>query len=222
MSKKPIIIVSLSFVFLLLLGGGLAYASDSSKPGDLLYPVDKATEGVQRFFINDPVDLANFEAAVLDERYQEIEDLESDENKEVAEDVLKEVEDQQSKVLASVEEVNTLRTQNKIQESEHLKIMTKLQVMTEEHKMVMDKYMLIVNDEKTIEKAKTVQNEYDKEVETKVKDFEDETGVKVEENEQESEKNQGDESQVENKNQVQNTKENESENENSESKGNKD
>ncbi len=53
-------------------------AVEASKPGDTLFVVEKEIEEIERMFLEDPADQAEFEIDVLDERYNELEGIESD------------------------------------------------------------------------------------------------------------------------------------------------
>lgn len=74
MNKKLGVILGV-IAGILVVGGGVAYASDSAAPGDILFPVDLAVESVVRTFKSDPVALADFETDVLAERVAELDEL---------------------------------------------------------------------------------------------------------------------------------------------------
>lgn len=51
---------------------------EASTPGDLLYPVEKEVEQVRRQLTQDPESQADFEIGVLEERYEELNDIQND------------------------------------------------------------------------------------------------------------------------------------------------
>lgn len=90
---KGVTIGVLSVVGLLLLGTGVAYASDSSVPGDFLYSVDLLSEDIQRTFLFSDEAKVDFEEKVLEERSLELGEIE-DSTDDMDEEDMAEAEDQ--------------------------------------------------------------------------------------------------------------------------------
>lgn len=70
LGSKPYAI-TIGAIALAVVVGGTAFASNSAKPGDILYSVDTATEKVQSLFAFSPVDKADLALALAAERVQE-------------------------------------------------------------------------------------------------------------------------------------------------------
>lgn len=70
LGSKPYAI-TVGAIALAVVVGGTAFASNSAKPGDILYSVDTATEKVQSLFAFSPVDKADLALALAAERVQE-------------------------------------------------------------------------------------------------------------------------------------------------------
>jgi hypothetical protein len=72
---KTASIVLVIVLFLSASGTGTAYASQESLPGDVLYPVKKATESIRRTFTFDNDEQLNLELSLADTRLEEMEVL---------------------------------------------------------------------------------------------------------------------------------------------------
>jgi len=86
-------------IAIVLLGGaGTTYASDSAAPGDFLFPIDKAVEGVQRVFTFSAVSKSEFELEVMEERVLELEEVSDGDSSDAVADAIDEVEGQQLRI----------------------------------------------------------------------------------------------------------------------------
>lgn len=192
---------------------GTIYASDSANPGDFLYGLDKTVESVQRTFTSDPVKKAELELAIMDERVLELEKLsEGDSSKAISESI-SEVEAQQLRLQERLQEMDQLRTENKLQTQEQQQVMEKLQAKIQVHEETMNQVQTKLKangDKSNSEDLQQVQNKYSEQTQNQIKNFEEETGVQIQETEEEQEQNQNDgtqnnQEQEQNQNQNQNT-----------------
>lgn len=70
------LLIGFALVLLFLVGAqGVALAADKGKPGDILFPVDRLLENLQATFTSDPIDRAEQELKMADERQKEAEQL---------------------------------------------------------------------------------------------------------------------------------------------------
>jgi hypothetical protein len=206
MQKKVKIIASIvSVVTVLGAAGGTVYASDSAKPGDFLFPLDTRLEQVQRSFISDPVAEAEFELNTMDERVLELEKLSESGDSEAVADSISEVEAQELRLQERLQEMDQLRTENKIQTEEQQQVMIKLEEKIVVHEQTINKVQTKLESSGGAENSnslKVVQNKYSEDVDQEILSFEESTGVKIRESEQEN--NQGEDSEIQNQNQVEN------------------
>ncbi len=194
MSQKLNSVLSVLLGVVIVFGSltAVAYASDSSKPGDLLYGVDKASECVQRALIRNSVKRSEFEIKVMDERVLELEKLNEEKNVKGIEKAIAEIEAQQLRLRDRLQEMDKLRTEDKLQTQDQLKVMEKLQSRIEEHKESMDKVQnqLMLNEDKgNSDDLNQVQNRYEENVQNQIRTFEEGTGVKLQVTEQEQTQN---------------------------------
>lgn len=205
--KVKLITTILTIVATLSAGGGAVYASDASNPGDFLYPLDKTVEDVQRIFVANPVQLAELEVAIMDERVSELESLVEKDNPELITLATQEIEAQQLKLENTYREMNQLRLENKVSSEEQLKAMEKLQtsLQNNEAKMTQIKSALQSSGEnaekngEAVGNMEKIQNSMDGNLQEQLNKFETETGLKIET--AESEQNQGEDTQIQNQNQ---------------------
>lgn len=135
---KKLISIIVASVLLVGLGGYyLVKEADAAEPGDLLYPVDLASESVQRFFTFDEVASAELEEDILDERIDELNNLASEET--IDEDLVLEatenVKEQQLRTQDRLEtedgelngELEQARERYEQQVEEHLAVMEQVQ-----------------------------------------------------------------------------------------------
>ncbi|MBN1373759.1 hypothetical protein JW962_00250, partial [Candidatus Dojkabacteria bacterium] len=214
--KLKVIISIVSIVATLGAGTGTIYASDSANPGDFLYGLDKTVESVQRTFTSSLVNKAELEMAIMDERILELEKLSEGDNSEAVSESISEVEAQQLRLQERFQEMNQLRIENKLQTQEQQQVMEKLQAKFQIHEETMNKIQIKLKsngDNSNSEGLKQVQNKYSEETRNQIKNFEDETGVKIQETEQEHNKNDGTQyNQEQEKNQNQNNDSNNEQN----------
>ena len=139
--KKTILTIVAVLLIVGLGGRYLAGEANAAEPGDLLYPVDLATESVERFFTFDEVASAELEEDILDERIDELEALTEAET--VDEDLVLEATDnviaQQDRVQTRLEDetgaaagdLEQVRNRYEEQIEEHLQIMEQVQTKVE-------------------------------------------------------------------------------------------
>ncbi len=207
MSKKVKMLVAsvIGVTLLILVGTGVAYASDGSRPGDILYPIDKASESIQRALITDATNKTEFELDVMDERVKELNELSTESDDESIKEAISEVDDQQVRLQTRLQEMTQLREENKIQTQEQLKVMEKLQTKVQEHEGILNQVQTKLKSSEgdsnstNSENLTQVQSQYMQEALTEVQEFEDATGVEVKESE--TQQNQGDDSEIQNQNQ---------------------
>ena len=191
-------------IAIVLLGGaGTTYASDSAAPGDFLFPIDKAVEGVQRVFTFSAVSKSEFELEVMEERVLELEEVSDGDSSDAVADAIDEVEGQQLRIREQLRIMDELRLENKLQNEEQQQVMQKIQEKVQEHNEIMNQVQTKLqnkNDSANAEELNQVQNQYSEEMGTQIQNFEEETGLTI----QESEQNQGEDTQIQNQNEVQN------------------
>lgn len=125
---KIIAVVLASVAGLLLLGGGVAMAADPAKPGDALYGVDLAVESVQRSLKFGDAAKADFEIDVLDERMEELAELDEEEGD--LGDALEEVDEQQDRLYT---QVRKMEENNDVDEGEKERVWTRYESRYEYH-----------------------------------------------------------------------------------------
>lgn len=203
MSPKYKLFLTLGIVFVLLVtSGGVAYASDDALPGDLLYPVDKAVESINRVIISDPIAKAEFEVQVLDERVSELENLSEDVESESVGDANEEVEAQKNRVRERLEVLAELSVQNKLNTQEQQQLMQEVQNKLQVHEESMNQIKTNLENKGDIDnsqKLTEIKNQYSEEIGGEINKYESESGVQL--NESEMENNQGDDTQIQNQNQ---------------------
>ena len=202
MNTKFKAIVTIATVFTTFaIAGGAVYASNSAMPGDFLYPLDKAAEQVRRTITINPLDKAEFEMGVMDERVSELQKRsEEDGTPSEISNCMSEVEAQQLRLRSRLEEMTQLRAQNRVQAEEQLNIMNKLAAKIQNNEQVLSE----VQNRLQMESGKATQagelqrirDSYSEEMETQISNFEEDTGLKVEA--KETEQNQGEETQNQN------------------------
>jgi hypothetical protein len=203
MSPKYKLFLTLGIVFVLLVtSGGVAYASDDALPGDLLYPVDKAVESINRVIISDPIAKAEFEVQVLDERVSELENLSEDVESESVGDANEEVEAQKNRVRERLEVLAELSVQNKLNTQEQQQLMQEVQNKLQVHEESMNQIKTNLENKGDVDnsqKLTEIKNQYSEEISGEINKYESESGVQL--NESEMENNQGDDTQIQNQNQ---------------------
>ncbi|MCA9380518.1 hypothetical protein KC675_05050 [Candidatus Dojkabacteria bacterium] len=203
MSPKYKLFLTLGIVFVLLVtSGGVAYASDDALPGDLLYPVDKAVESINRVIISDPIAKAEFEVQVLDERVSELENLSEDVESESVGDANEEVEAQKNRVRERLEVLAELSVQNKLNTQEQQQLMQEVQNKLQVHEESMNQIKTNLENKGDVDnsqKLTEIKNQYSEEIGGEINKYESESGVQL--NESEMENNQGDDTQIQNQNQ---------------------
>jgi hypothetical protein len=203
MSPRYKLFVTLGIVFVLLVtSGGVAYASDDAVPGDLLYPVDKAVESLNRVIISDPIAKAEFEVELLDERVAELEDLSEVSNGEVVGDANEEVEAQKNRVRERLEVLAELSVQNKLNTQEQQQLMQEVQNKLQVHEESMNQIKSNLENKGDVDnsqKLTEIKNQYSEEIGVEINKYESESGVQL--NESEMENNQGEDTQIQNQNQ---------------------
>lgn len=73
----------LGLIFVVLVSGGIAYASQSSLPGEFLYPVKKTFEAVRIRLVFGPNDKANLHLQLIDERLNELQELSQNQSQDL-------------------------------------------------------------------------------------------------------------------------------------------
>ena len=190
----------------LAIATGAVYASDPAKPGDFLYPVDKVAEQIRRTLTLDALNRAEFEMDVMDERVLELRNLSEGSNANQISNSISEVEAQKERLRVMLEEMTQLRARNKVQAEEQLQVMNKLASKIQSQEQVMNQVQTNLDesgDASNSGELDQVQNQYSEEMQNQIKNFEDNTGLKVNTNTQESEQNQGEDTQIQNQNQNQ-------------------
>lgn len=134
-ASKLFVGVLVAVFSLVAITGTAVYASDDAVPGDLLYPVDKAWENVQRAMIQSDEELTNFEMDVLDERVKELKRVqERKENQERINEAVKELEDQQKRVNERVRTMEELHVNGYVDDQEQERVQNRYENQYEEHK----------------------------------------------------------------------------------------
>jgi hypothetical protein len=122
----------------LLVGGGVAYASDSAVPGDFLYPVDLAVESVQRTLTTDPVAEAELETDILAERVAELEEVSEDGNLEDVETAADNVAEQSDEVKTRAREMEETCDAENCDEGEKTRVTTRIEEQSQENQQTME------------------------------------------------------------------------------------
>jgi len=136
MNKPTKIAIASVLAVALVLGssGGAVYASNSAKPGDINYPLDKAGEDFQRLFTFDPVEEVELELDVLQERIDELKELDS-ENSDFLENAANEVNQQQTQVQS---EYQAMEENSKVDSGKKERILNRFQSQIEYHTQLME------------------------------------------------------------------------------------
>ncbi|MBN1618841.1 hypothetical protein JW887_05910 [Candidatus Dojkabacteria bacterium] len=190
--KLKTILATVTIIVTLGAATGTIYASDAANPGDILYPLDKAVENVQRTFTLDPTKKAELEIAIMDERVSELELLSESDNTEAISDSISEVEAQQTRIQDKIQEMDQLRTEDKLQTQDQQRIMEQLQQRIKEQEKIMDKVQTKLKengDNSNSDKLNDVKNKYSEKVDKQIQNFEKDTGIVIQENEEEQEEN---------------------------------
>jgi len=191
------------FVGLVLLGAGTAYAANPSTPADALYPVDTFAESVRRIFTFGTVNKANYEIKVMDERVSELKKLSEDgAGDDEINECLQEMTQERIRLQERIQDMEQLRTENKIQTKDATEVMQRLQTSLQNQTQIMTEVQTRLNNQGNSglgNSVNTQQTQNTNQLQTRIQDFEDSTGVQVQENES----NQGDETQIRNENQTQ-------------------
>ena len=139
---KKLISIIVSVIVLLGLGGWyLVTEADASEPGDFLYPVDLATESIERLVTFDDIASSEFELDILDERVEELEVLIDKDtlDEELILGATEKVGDQRARVQVQIEKgegnaseaMEQVQNRYKVQVEEHMKVMEKVQTKVE-------------------------------------------------------------------------------------------
>ncbi len=203
MNKKfrPIVaLATLILTFAVL--GGVAYASDSAMPGEPLFGVDKAMEQIRRTLTLNPLDRAEYEMKVMDERMEELKQMSYEQNAMGISNGIEEVEAQQLRLQNMFANMSQLRSEGDTQEAERqLQVMNKIAEKLAAQSGVLDqtREKLMENkDESNSSELDQLQYQYMEQVQNQIGEFENETGLKVNTNTQTIEQNQGEDSQIQN------------------------
>jgi hypothetical protein len=201
-NKNVKVLIASALVFLLVAGsGGAVMASNSSVPGDLLYPLDLSLEQFQRNLITDPIQKSEYELQILEERMQELYEVSKLENIDNINAGTAELSAQQLRIQEQLGIMNQLRVENKIQTQEQLEIMEKLQNQINEGNGMMQNIENNLENKgngDSIQNLNQQNNEFNNNVNLELNKFENETGVSIQENQQ----NSGTETQIQNQNQT--------------------
>lgn len=111
-------------------GTGVVLASDDAKPGDTLYAFDKFGESVEKVVTFSEEAKAELEMDILDERMEELKDLE-DVSEDTAEDAVEELKEQQERVEERTEEMLNAPDNDQAQERERIE--NRYQEQIQEH-----------------------------------------------------------------------------------------
>ncbi len=203
MNRKFKAIVTVATVFTTFaIASGVVYASNSAMPGEMLFPVDKAVEQVRRTLTINPLDRAEYEMGVMDERVLELKKMSEGENSEQIANCISEVEAQQERVRAMLGEMTQLRAGDMNQAQEQLEVMNKLAAKIQNNQEVLgevqNRLELKSGEATQAGELQRVRDSYSEEMGSEIKNFEESTGLKVQA--QEAEQNKGEETQ--NKNQA--------------------
>ena len=177
----------LSMITTLGTGTGTVYASDSATPGDLLFGVDTAVESVQRALTNDPVAKTELELEIMDERLEELAVLAEENKEDGIATALEEIESQQARLGERVQEMNQLRTENKLQTSSQEQVMVKLQAQVESHQEQMNQVNIQLNSSgngQNSDNLQNIQNSYSEKTMEQIRNFEEETGLQIQNQQQ--------------------------------------
>jgi len=139
---KKLISIIVSVIVLLGLGGWyLVIEADASEPGDFLYPVDLATESIERLITFNDIASSEFELDILDERVEELEVLIDKDtlDEELILGATEKVGDQRARVQVQIEKgegnaseaMQQVQNRYKVQVEEHMKVMEKVQTKVE-------------------------------------------------------------------------------------------
>lgn len=203
MNRKFKAIVTVATVFTTFaIASGVVYASNSAMPGEMLFPVDKAVEQIRRTLTINPLDRAEYEMGVMDERVLELKKMSEGENSEQIANCISEVEAQQERVRAMLGEMTQLRAGDMNQAQEQLEVMNKLAAKIQNNQEVLgevqNRLELKSGEATQAGELQRVRDSYSEEMGSEIKNFEESTGLKVQA--QEAEQNKGEETQ--NKNQA--------------------
>jgi hypothetical protein len=209
--------------------GGVAYAADSSKPGDFLFPVDKAEEEVLRFVNFGEAQKADLEVNIMDERVKELEASRDENQIRLA---IKECREQLNRALTKAEEakakgLNTDEVFAKVSEVtlKHLSVLADvygrvpeqakpaieqaLQVSVKGHEKALEAVSRQKREE-VIQKVEQKRQEVEQKVEklrhkgAPIPTIPTREELKEKIKHQENEQNAGEETQIQNQNQIQN------------------
>lgn len=179
MSKTTRIALAGVMVVVLLFGGMFFAVSsaDASAPGDLLYPIDRAYESVQRLLALSPEAKASLELDLLDERAEELDSL----NEEGADDSLVDeaIDNLEEQDIKTKERVRDAEDNENSDEGELERLRERLELLTQENLQLMQKIQ---------EQYKTEEKKGSDELNSKINEY---TGKleQEEENENENEMN---------------------------------
>ena len=112
MGKPAKVAIGTLTVVAVLIGGSflLANAADASVPGDTLYAIDRASEGVEGALVFSPTAKADFEVDLLEERALELSTLEEavdnlEEQEEAVKTRIRDAEDNENSDSGEIERV---------------------------------------------------------------------------------------------------------------------
>jgi hypothetical protein len=199
-TRAILTIATVGIVFAAL--GTVAYASNSATPNDPLFGVDKAIEQMRRTFMLYPLDKAEYEMKVMDERIEELKQMSYEENAQGISEGIKEVEAQMLRLQNMFEQMSQTRVEDEGQEAEkQLQVMNKMaeKLAAQEGtlRQIQDN-LSTKGQEASRGEVDYFQEQYTKEVQNRINQFETETGLEVKTNTQTVEQNQGEDSQIQN------------------------
>lgn len=179
--RKKLSVISGVLVGLLVLGVGGAYASDSAKPGDVLYQVDLAYESFERVFKFDPVSSVEFESEVLAERVVELGELVIDGDLDDIEIVVDSISDQEVELKERTIVMNEECTGDNCDEGEKTRVVNRIEEQNQEHLQTMQQTHTVIENKygeaqcagacgKIEDVIETFENEVDLDVDIEVED----------------------------------------------------
>lgn len=168
MKKSVKILLAAGTILLVLVGagGGVVYASDSAVSGDLLFPLDKALENVQRSLISDPVKSLELEVEIMDERILELETIE-EEGEDYIDEAVNEVEEQQERVNEEVQHMEKAHAEGQVDEAVFNRIMEQVRTQTEEHLQKMEQVRTRLEEKGNDNASEAIENSIQKQEETR-------------------------------------------------------
>lgn len=186
--------------------GGTVVASDSANPGDFLYPVDTLVENVQRSLITNPVKETELELKLLDERVEELKNLSEDGDLADITLATEKIVQERTRLQELLQLMTQLREKGELQGEDQLKVMEKLQEAVKKQTETINEVQKNLDekgnsdDDDASESVNELESGYADDLNDDIADFEDSTGIEVEEHES----NEGEDSEIKNQNEVKN------------------